>query len=153
MAHDLACDEPTDGSGADDHGVLDVGHGATTQRTRAGAEQRDADDCAQPEDDEAIEGQLEHAGRVRQHEEHPGADRRHLKDLRDLVDRGMVGSFAVAVVQSVQLHQDDPEGDGGGGKNALPQARKALSFGGGRDARDQEGDREPDDVRQRQGAA
>src|SRR5215210_6879437 len=81
-------------------------------------------------------------------EERPRSDRHHLEHAEDVVDRGVIPPLLVAVVQGVNLGENDPEREAGDEESKLPQRVHAAGDRRGWSDRDGEKERrrQPDDI-------
>ncbi len=73
------------------------------------AEERDERDRDQPEDDEPPEVRVRHVDDVREDEVGPGSERERLEHSHDVVDGRMVSALLIAVVETVDVEEKDPE--------------------------------------------
>ncbi len=148
MLANLACHELPDLARSEDDRPHRVRAGATCQRPRHGASDDDEADRQQPEDDETTQLRGRQVGHPRQRLEEPGAERDHDEHPDELVHGRVVGTFLVALVQPVELRQDEPHGQHEEeqehlalGLHAVGRCRRRERRG-----REHEGRRDPDRV-------
>ena len=156
MLDELPGNELANVAGTDDDDVLHVRVAAAGDRPGAGPRERDEENAERPEGDELGEVRLGETGHRRAREEEPGTGRQEPEDADEVVDRRVVGTLLVVVVELVELRDHDPERQRGDEQEDLdPDAHRAGSRieaerDLGRDERQHEPqyigeDQEPDD--------
>jgi hypothetical protein len=147
MVEELARDRLPDVARAHDDGVLEVGRVPAAIATRARTPERDEHRGERPEGGDAPKLRVGETAEVRAGEEHPCPERDHVQDADQVVGRRVVGPLLVAVVETVELGEDDPAGKRREEEEVLglecdsprgPRAERKL--------RSQEGASEPEDV-------
>ena len=113
MVQELPGDQLPDLAGADDHGVLQIRDVAPRYGARRSASEGDESDRRRPEQHQLRRRRMGEPGEVRADGEDPRADRDHVEDAREVVRGRVVGPLLVALVEAVQLRDDDPAGHGG----------------------------------------
>ena len=81
------------------------------QRTRSGPESRDRHHGEEPEQGETRQNRLDEVGGHSEEREDPHAHRDAPEHADDVVDRGVVGSLLVTVVEPLEAEEQDPERD------------------------------------------
>ncbi len=102
--------ELADVAGTEDDRVLEVGEGAAREHSCDGSARGDEDDREQPEAEESGEARIRRVRHRRDAEEQPASDRDQVQHRHEVVRRRMVGALLVEVVESVELRDDDPQG-------------------------------------------
>ena len=109
MLLDLVGEQLRDLARPDDDDVLHVRHLTASDQPAERAKERDERDRDQPEHDEPPEVRVRHVDDVREDEVGPGSERERLEHADDVVDGRVVGTLLVAVVEAVDVEQEDPE--------------------------------------------
>ena len=141
MILDLVGEQVRDAARADDDDVLRIGTLATTDRAARGAQDRDECDRKEPEHDEACQVRIWKTDDVRDDEEAPRPQCDELEDTDHVVDRRVVGSLLVAIVEAIDPREEHPEWEGGDEQPDLPDRRDLVT------RRCRWSEREGDDVR------
>jgi hypothetical protein len=133
---------------ADDEDVLHVRGLASADHADEDAEEPHEPDGERPEDDQPLEGRVCELDHMRANEEDPCADRDHLEDAEEVVDRRVIRPFLVPVVQPVQPSENHPQRQARAEQHELPlrddgvhRCRRTNN-----PLRDDERRHEPDDV-------
>ena len=139
---------------ADDQHVLNVCRLTPSHKAEADAEERDEPDRQSPEHDEPVERGMRETGDVGSDENDPRADGHDLQHAEEVVHRGVIRSFLVSVVETVEPSKQYPNGKARQEQNELPlwDDRVGPCRPGHEPLGYDEGRHEPDDVRQQQQA-
>jgi hypothetical protein len=108
MLKELSPDQLADLPRADDHRILLVCNAAAAERARGCAAERDEGDGERPEERELDDVWARKTRQPGSHDENPRADRDHVEDVPHVVDRGVVRALLIALVEAVELGDDDP---------------------------------------------
>ncbi len=138
MLLDLVGEQVRDVARADDDHVLDVRALPTTDGAARGAQERDERNGEEPEHDQPPQVRVRKVENMRDDEEAPRPQRHDLEDADDVVDRGVVGSLLVTVVEAVDAREQHPERKGGEEESDLPDRRDLVGRGRRRSERERD---------------
>ncbi len=132
MLLDLVGEQMGDAARADDDDVLDVGALPTTDGAARGAQERDERNGEEPEHDETSQVRVRKTEDVRDDEEAPGPEGDDLEDTDHVVDRRVIGSLLVTVVEAVDARKQNPQREGRDEDGHFPHRRDLVGRGGRR---------------------
>ncbi len=152
MVEVLAREQLADFPFADDDRVLEIRELPATPRARHSARGRDEHDRECPEHRELRQGGTCESRHPRNGEQQPRADGDEVEHAHHVVHGRVVGALLVAVVQPVELRDDDPRRQREEEHEVLPAHRHVIDRSAGWKDRfgDQERQGEPDDVGEEQ---
>jgi hypothetical protein len=119
----LARDELTDVSGPDNDHVLDVQNALARGGPHRRSTGRDQNDREDPEARELRERRRRRTGQPSAEQQQPGPDGHEVEDADEVVHRGVVGAFLVAVIEPVHLRHHQPHRQRGQERDPLPGLR------------------------------
>src|SRR5438552_748483 len=99
-------------AGADDHSFLDVARVTPACSSCSSARKRDEYDCTEPEDADLVDARVAEAPQTGAGEDDPSADRDDVEDSSEVVDRTVICSLLVSVVEAVDLRDEHPDRQG-----------------------------------------
>ena len=132
MLEQLPRDQLTDVAGSDDDRVLEIAHMTSAVRARGRAPGRDQCDGCRPEDRDLARRRMGEIRQVQPEDEQARADRDHVEHARELVAGRVVGALLVALVEAVELCDDDPGRKGQYEEDELRTGCDAVRTGTGR---------------------
>ena len=112
---------------ADDHRVLQIGDVPAAEAPCDAPRDRDEHDGRDQEERKPAEGGLGDPERPQGQRDHPQTRRRQMEDADDVFRRRVIGALLVALVEAVELRQDDPERQADQEEQRLAADRQAAA--------------------------